>query len=100
MNEVYYNGWPANQPVTPGASTVTQPWTYTYWPQFAPQTMPQPMANGWKCGDCQTVMAPWMPSHKCTPATVTNTTLTGPTTATASTMTVLNKAGDTESENT
>jgi hypothetical protein len=104
MNEIIATGgyWPANQAVTPGTATATYPSVTTYWPQAFPQPAPQPMVNGWRCGDCQTVMAPWMPTHKCIPTTAANTltnTVTASVPATISHCTVtgtdiLNKAGD------
>jgi len=51
--------------------------TYTYqWPPAAVTQQP-PMPLGWKCADCGTVMAPWMPSHKCPVTTTATETATG-----------------------
>lgn len=33
---------------------------------------------GWKCADCGTVNAPWVPSHTCPPAAATNGTSADP----------------------
>ena len=50
--------------------------TWNTWPDPVPAH--QPMMHGWKCTDCGTVMAPWIPTHTCpsTQTTITTTTST------------------------
>jgi hypothetical protein len=51
-------------------STVAWPATYTWtWPMTTtfgyPVTGPAQMQTGWRCGDCKTILAPWVQEHRC-----------------------------------
>jgi hypothetical protein len=61
---------------TTGTATFIQPAGVTYgygWPPLMPPAVPE----GWRCGACQLVMAPWVPYHQCgSDGTVVNTSST------------------------
>lgn len=61
-----------------GTSSYTWPYTWNSsiptWPE--PAASRPPMAIGWKCTDCGTVIAPWISEHTCPPAATCTTTVT------------------------